>query len=222
MRPRPRWLLLAVGVLAVGAVAAVRAAGRFLVVADPLPHRADAIVMLAGSLADRALETAHLAREGVAPLVILTRESLRRGAAALRAHGVRLPEEHHLARRALEELGVPESALHVLPRRANSTKTEAAIIARWACRHGVRRLVVVTSPTHTRRARLILAQSLGRGVELSVRPAPAAAFPADHWWRRRRTFKDVLIEYQKLVVYWLLERWTIEPCGGAPPRTRTP
>jgi hypothetical protein len=24
----------------------------------------------------------------------------------------------------------------------------------------------------------------------------------------------VLIEYQKLVVYWLVERWTIEPCGG--------
>ena len=45
--------------LAVAAVAAVAAAyvfaGRVLVVADPLPPSADAIVILAGSIADRTL-----------------------------------------------------------------------------------------------------------------------------------------------------------------------
>jgi uncharacterized SAM-binding protein YcdF (DUF218 family) len=211
---RTRLALAAVVVLVMLAVLAVRGAGRFLVVADPLPSHADAIVMLAGSLSDRVLETARLYQAGVAPVVVLTRERLQRGAPALRGHGVRLPEEHELAVRALGHLGVPADAIRVVSRRAASTRTEARTIARWVCRRGLRHVVVVTSPTHTRRARLILAQALGPRVHLTVRPAPAAFFPAEHWWRQRRAMKDLLIEYQKLVVYWLFERWTIEPCGG--------
>src|SRR4029077_11558492 len=88
------------------------------------------------------------------------------------------------------------------------------------CRRGIRHVVVVTSPTHTRRARLILRQALGPRIQLSVRPTSDALFPANQWWRRRRAIKDVLIEYQKFVVYWLVERWTIEPCGGLKPRER--
>ena len=119
-------LLLAAAVVLVGlGVFVVRGAGRFLVVADPLPAHADVIVMLAGSLSDRVLETARLYHAGVAPLVVLTRVRLRRGAPALRAHGVFLPEEHELASRALGELGVPASAIRVVSRRAASTTTEA-------------------------------------------------------------------------------------------------
>jgi hypothetical protein len=54
---RPTRLLLAVVLLAAAGVVAIRGAGRFLVVADPLPSDADAIVMLAGSLPDRAGRT---------------------------------------------------------------------------------------------------------------------------------------------------------------------
>jgi uncharacterized SAM-binding protein YcdF (DUF218 family) len=211
---RLRWVLLAVVLLVAGAALAARHAGRFLVVADPLPARADAIVMLAGSVPDRALEAARLYQRGVAPMVVLTRVRLRPAAIALRAREVRLPEEHDLARAALTALGVPADASTVLARRAHSTETEARAIARWACRRGLTRLVVITSPTHTRRARLILARALGPGIELAVRPAPAARFPASRWWRSRRAMKDVLAEYEKLLAYWLVERWTIEPCGG--------
>src|SRR5262249_39076739 len=34
------------------------------------------------------------------------------------------------------------------------------------------------------------------------------------WWRSRRAMKEVMTEYEKLLAYWLVERWTIEPCGG--------
>ena len=64
------------------------------VVADPLPPHADAIVLLAGSVSDRVLEAARLYHAGVAPAVLLTRVHVRPAAAALRARGVRLPEEH--------------------------------------------------------------------------------------------------------------------------------
>src|SRR5438876_613593 len=57
---------VAVALAAVGA-AALLAAGRMLVVADPLPPRADAIVILGGSIPDRTLAAADLYRAGLAP-----------------------------------------------------------------------------------------------------------------------------------------------------------
>ena len=51
-------------VLAALVAVALLGAGRLLVVADPLPPRADAIVILAGSVPDRTLEAADLYRAG--------------------------------------------------------------------------------------------------------------------------------------------------------------
>jgi uncharacterized SAM-binding protein YcdF (DUF218 family) len=186
--------------------------GRFLVVSDPLPAAADAIVVLAGAPQDRLAEAARLHGAGIAPRVVLTRERLPAGAVALEREGARLPEGHDLARQALGDLGVGDDAIVTLRRRASSTTTEARTIADAACRNGWRRLVVVTSPSHTRRARLILRRALPPSVEVSVRPAAAAYFPASHWWQRRHAAKRVLFEYQKLLNFWLRERWTISPC----------
>jgi len=201
-----------VGLLGVGLAGLV--AGRVLVVDDPLPARADAIVILAGSIADRGLEAADLYQRGVAPIVVVTREAAVRGSAALAARGVRLPESAELLRGALRRLGVPEAALVQLRRRNRSTESEARTIARWACTHGVRRIVVVTSRAHTRRARLILRQTLGPSVALSMRGARYDRFHPWRWWRTREGMKDVLREYEKLAHYWLRERWLIRPCGG--------
>src|SRR5437667_5909724 len=120
-------------VLAALVAVALLGAGRLLVVADPLPPRADAIVILAGSVPDRTLEAADLYRAGLAPRVVVTRERLPRGQAALRARGVRLPESDELTATALRELGVPPGAIVVLHRRGVSTESEARTIARWAC-----------------------------------------------------------------------------------------
>jgi len=65
---RAVWAGIAV-VLAAG-VATLLLAGRLLVVSDPLPPRADAIVVLAGSIPDRVLEAADLYRTGIAPRII--------------------------------------------------------------------------------------------------------------------------------------------------------
>ena len=204
-----------VGVLALLlAMALIPLAGTFLVVADPLPARADAIVVLAGSVRDRTLEAAELYRSGIAPRVVVTREPLPRGSTALRDAGVELPEGDALARQALAGLGVPPSAIVTLRRRTQSTASEARTIARWACARGVRRLVVVTSPSHTRRARLILRRALGPGVALTMRPSKTNGFAGRRWFHVRRDAKEVLSEWQKLLNHWMRERWRIEPCGG--------
>jgi uncharacterized SAM-binding protein YcdF (DUF218 family) len=200
------------------AAGGVIVAGRVLVVSDPLPAHADAIVILAGSIPDRVLEAADLYRAGVAPRVVVTREQIRRGDATLRARGVRLPEGDDLTVAALRTLGVPPSATIVLRRRSTSTDSEARTIARWACSNHVARLVVVTSRPHTRRSRLILRQALGPSVALTIHPSRYDSFSPTRWWRIRRDAKTVLSEYQKLAHYWLREHWTIKKCGGLTPR----
>ena len=200
--------------LAALAAAAFLAAGRVLVVADPLPPRADAIVILAGSVPDRVLEAAELYRAGLAPRVVVTRERSPRGQAALRARGVRLPESDELSVMSLRQLGVPATATLVLHRRGVSTESEARTIARWACRRRVRRLIVVTSRAHTRRARLILRQALGPSIALTMRPSRFDLFAPARWWHVRRDAKIVLSEWQKLANYWFTQSWRIAPCGG--------
>jgi uncharacterized SAM-binding protein YcdF (DUF218 family) len=215
------WLLVvAVAAAVVLGLAALRGAGRFLVVEDPLPSRADAIVVLAGSVPDRAIEGAALYRDGAAPRVVVTRERRGQGEAALRRLGVELPESDALLVLSLTHLGVPRDAIVVLRRRTNSTETEARTIARWACAHHVRSLVVVTSKPHTRRARMILRQTLGPRIALAVRPSRWDTYSAARWWYVRRHAKAVLSEWQKLANYWLVARWRIEPCGGLRPAVR--
>src|SRR5689334_15427168 len=209
-RMRAPWRIAvgaAVALVVAGTVTLV--AGEALVVADPIPPRADAIVILAGSVPDRVLEAADLWKAGVAPRVVVTRERIRRGDAALRARGVHLPEGDDLTPVALRALGVPPAATIVLRRRPNSTDTEARTIARWACARHVARLVVVTSRAHSRRARLIVGQALGPSVALTIRPSRYDPFSSTRWWRIRRDAKTVLSEYEKLAHYWLSERWTI-------------
>ena len=224
-RPRARAARRVIGAALVVAAAGLGAwlvgsAARVLVATDPLPAHADAIVVLSGSTSDRVLEAARLWHAGIAPRVVLGREQLPPGGAALRARGVRLPESHELAQQALVALGVPADAIRVLWKRARSTRTEANILGRWACATGVRSLVVVTSPSHTRRARLLLRDALGPRIALAVRPARDRAFSTRRWWRNRRAAKDVLSEWQKLAHYWLRERWSMRPCGGLPRRQR--
>jgi uncharacterized SAM-binding protein YcdF (DUF218 family) len=195
-------------------IALLPLAGRVLVVADPLPDAADAIVVLAGSVRDRALEAAELYRRGLAPTIVVTRDTAPAGSAALRRAGVELPENDALTRSALVGLGVPPRAIVTLRRRAQSTASEARTLARWACARGVRRLIAVTSPAHSRRARAILGRALGPGIALTVRPSRFDTFAGGRWMHVRRDAKVVLGEWQKLVHHALLERWRIRPCGG--------
>ena len=202
MRGRLLALVVALGV----SLAAGSLAGRLLVVGDPLPRSADAVVVLAGSIPSRVLEAADLYRAGLAPRVVVTREPLARGA--------RLPESDEIAIAALEQLGVPARAIVRLRRRARSTESEARTVARWACSHRLRRLVIVTSRPHSRRAGLIYRRTLRDTVAVAIRPSRYDLFAAARWWRVRRDAKLVLYEYERLLHYWLLEHWTIQPCGG--------
>jgi len=182
------------------------AAGRFLVVEDPV-QPADAIVVLSGSLPDRIMEAVDLYRDGLAPRVVLTRAPELPGLSALRARGGRLPDHHEQNRAVAEQLGVPPSAVSIVPTIAASTLAEAREIARYLGEERLRTVLVVTSKLHARRARMTLRRLAGDGVRIVVRPSRYDPFAPDDWWRHRAWTRRLVIEYLKLLNYVLIDRW---------------
>lgn len=200
--------LLAVAVAALAAIPLLRAAGRYLVEVDE-PTAADAIVVLTGSYPDRILEAAALYREGWAPHLVLCREPENSGFRKLRSLGVQVPRFFELNRMIAEQLGVPPQAITVLERPAGSTFSEAELVVSDALRRGYRTLIIVTSKYHARRAKRIYEAIADGRLRIIMRPARDDEFSPERWWRDRASTRRVVIEYQKLLTFLLLDRWRL-------------
>ena len=203
------WTGLTLGALVVVAVVwqpLLRAAGRFLVVEDPV-QPADAIVVLSGSVPDRVMEAVDLYQAGVAPRVVLTRAPELPGLSALRARGGYLPDRHEQNLAVAHQLGIPPAVVSVVPGVAASTLAESRAIVRYLGAAELRTVVVVTSKLHTRRARMTLRRLAGDSVRITMRPSRYDPFSADDWWRYRAWTRRLVIEYLKLLNYVLIDRW---------------
>src|SRR5271166_5189211 len=123
----------------------LRFAAEAWVLDAPAAH-ADALLLLGDDnfYADRATEAAQLFRQGVAPVVVASGRRLRPSA------GVSELMEHDLIER-----GVPKDRIERFAHDADSTRGEAEALGRLAKEKGWKRVVVVTSNYHTRRARYI-------------------------------------------------------------------
>ncbi len=185
--------------------------GKFLDAGD-VPERADAIVVLSGSIPDRILEAVDLYQAGLAPRLVLTREGRPPGFEALRAKGVALPERHEENRRIAVELGVPADVIEVLERRATSTLGEARELISYLRARRYRTVLLVTSRTHGRRARSIF-RSLARGQpRILVIASRYDPFEPGTWWHYRALARRVVTEYGKLLVWYAFDRWRdLEP-----------
>jgi uncharacterized SAM-binding protein YcdF (DUF218 family) len=85
-----------------------------------------------------------------------------------------------------------------------STIDEAFVVRDWVRGSSAGSLIVVTSPFHTRRARLAFDHALrGTRVALRVRSTSLGQFRPGNWWHNRDTLRDGLFEWQKLVFYRL-------------------
>lgn len=171
---------------------------RPLVARDP-GTPADAAYLLAGGDAFRERLSAGVRcyHEGRVPLVILQRDD-------------RPSTQHHSGERwtatqwalaYLEWRGVPAAKVRVLdpPRRRRfGTASEARNVARNLPAE-VRRLLLVTSAAHTRRALLAFGRCLPRGVQAI--PHPATRFPDS-----LERYRPLWVEYGKLLLYALLVR----------------
>jgi len=188
----------------------LRAAGRYLVT-EETPEKADAIVVLSGSFPDRILEAVDLYAAGFAPLIVLCREPENAGFKQLRERGVVLPRGYELNQSVAEQLGVPSDAIIVVDRADSSTFSEARRVLDFLSRRGIAKILLVTSKFHTRRAGAIYRHLAGGKLRIITRPARYDRFDPDRWWRDRLWVRRVVIEYQKLLLFELFDRWRVEP-----------
>jgi len=175
---------------------------RLLIVKTDLAS-ADAMVVMSGSATyrERAAWAAKLYREGRAPIVILTNDSLKSG---WDNKEQRNPYFYELAARELQQQGVPASKIQVVSGIALGTYEESLGIRDYASAHQLKRLLIVTSAYHTRRTLWSLRHACdGSGIEIGIdSPAPGWQTPApSRWWWRRWGWKVVAGEYVKLIYY---------------------
>jgi uncharacterized SAM-binding protein YcdF (DUF218 family) len=206
-RRRPRWLRPLVVAAALTLVIAALLAcvlvelGSWLVVADPL-EAAPAVVVLSGSMPYRAMEAARIYREGWAPEVWLTQWEQEIWHADLARIGIHIPREYEYSREVLVRSGVPAAAVRLLEGRVLNTVDEVRIVARELNRIHGERVIVVTSPLHTRRVRATWRAIVGDSPAIVVRPTGASRYDATRWWKSTSDALDVSREVFGLMNVW--------------------
>jgi uncharacterized SAM-binding protein YcdF (DUF218 family) len=177
--------------VALGAVFADEPA-RWLVVRDP-PGAVDVALVMAGDPGyERTRTAARLWKEGQVSLLIVTggQPSPGDSASSMRDTAV--------------ALGVPESRIR-LEEVSGSTREAMLAVQPLLEALDVRRVAVVSSPYHQRRACWAARRAL-EGVEVVSRPADPSYWSPEGWWRDPGSRRIVFGEYLKLA-YYVLRGW---------------
>ena len=194
MKPTVRIVFLTlVGVVLASVLlhsAILGALGSYLVSAGP-PQKADLAFVLAGDFnGPRIFQAAALARQGYVPKVVVS------GPAGDYGY-----YECDLAIPFAEKAGYPASYFLHFENHALSTAEEAQAAAGELRRLGAKRVLLVTSDYHTRRAGKIF-RAAAPEITFYVVAAPDFYFTADGWWRNREGRKTFATEWMKTVAEW--------------------
>lgn len=173
----------------------LRFAGEFWVVDEPSAP-SDALIVLGDDnyMGDRAFHAAKLYREGAAPVVVASGRMLRKD--------VSLAD---VMERDLQSFGIPPAAIVKLPHRAENTREEAEQVAQLVRARGWKRILVVTSSYHARRARFIYSRILPASITLRVAGARDSEFDPTKWWETRQGQKLFFTE----LVGYLVAAWEL-------------
>jgi uncharacterized SAM-binding protein YcdF (DUF218 family) len=126
------------------------------------------------------------------------------GEILLRKRGVRFPRLDELQRDALVQSGLPAEALLPVEGFVDNTAQEANLLRAMVQTRGWRRVIVVTSKYHTRRAAFAFRRGLeGTGAEVVMRASRYDSSDPAGWWRHRSDFRYVISEWQRLLAYRL-------------------
>lgn len=167
------------------------ALGAYLVQAGP-PQEADAALVLAGDgWGHRILTGAQLARDGYVPRVLVSGPD-----------GAYGNHECDLAIPFAVKQGYPESYFVHMEHSGRSTLAEGQAVLTGIRRMGFKRLIIVTSNFHTRRAGRIF-RKLAPDLTILVVAAPDENFTPDGWWHKREGQKTFLTEWEKTVANWI-------------------
>jgi uncharacterized SAM-binding protein YcdF (DUF218 family) len=185
-------LAACIAVLVVTAVAAIRwqvtltSLGSFLVDSQP-PRQADLILVLGGDFwGPRVLTGAELARLRYAPVALMSGPPYQG-----RPEGA-------LAVDFLVQRGYPRELFQVFGHHAGSTIGEANALRGELARRHVRRVLLVTSSYHSRRATIVLTLFCP-GVQFISIPAPDPHYHIDRWWNDDSSRQLFFSEWSKIL-----------------------
>jgi uncharacterized SAM-binding protein YcdF (DUF218 family) len=163
--------------------------GEFLVLSDS-PARADVAVVLAGDYTgDRIARAAELVKAGYVPKILVSGPSS--------AYGV---HESDLAIPFAVKHGYPREWFIPCPHLATSTYDETRAILDDLRKLHARRVLVVTSNYHTRRAGRIF-RAAAPDLEIRIISAPTREFEPHSWWVTREGRKTLFFEWCKTIAY---------------------
>ncbi len=141
---------------------------------------------------------------GHATRIVLSPGGREAGERELAARGIHVHNEAEIGRAVMTgALGLPATAVEVLPGPLDNTAHEAEAIGSRAREEGSTRLIIITSRSATRRAGYAFERVLGDKVVVIVRDTPRDPFDPAWWWRARASFRETFYEFPKLVAYWL-------------------
>jgi uncharacterized SAM-binding protein YcdF (DUF218 family) len=180
----------------------MRLAADLWMVNDPTAP-ADVIIVLGDDnyAGDRAFHAAELYRSGVAPVVVASGRMLRANVSIA-----------DLMEHDLESFGIPASSVVKFSQRASNTKQEAEALSGLISRSGWKRILIVTSNYHARRAAFIFDRVLPSNLSLHVSGARDSEFNPSDWWETRQGQKLLLDE----LLGYLAARWELRGKPEAP------
>jgi uncharacterized SAM-binding protein YcdF (DUF218 family) len=170
----------------------------YLIVNDRL-QPADVLFLLNSEVNTRPFRAAELYRQGFAPVVVIARSE----DTPVVSLGL-VPNDTDISIGVMEKLGVPAEKIVVLTRPGGVTSTfdEAAELKKYIETNQVRKIILVTSAFHTRRARWIFQRTLqGLPVALEMEAVPYTGFDQTNWWKNEGGLIALNNEYIKLFYY---------------------
>ena len=168
--------------------------GDFLVINDP--QSSDVIVVLAGETNWRPARGLQLFRQKYAPRVFLD----------VPTNAIIYDQNMiNIAQAYVEKLQL-NGAVSICPITGLSTQTEARDVLTCLKPTGARRILVVTSDYHTRRALSIFRHEL-RGDDVSVAAACDSQQYGTKWWSHRQWAKINFDEWLRMVWWQCVDHW---------------
>jgi hypothetical protein len=168
--------------------------GAFLVVNGP--HHADLIVVIAGETDHRPSRGLELLQQDYAPKLMLD-----------------VPGEAKIFDQ--ETIGIAQRYVNALSQRDRisicpifglSTKTEAQDVRQCLAHTSAKRILLVTSDYHTRRALSVFRHELPDH-EFCIAAAEDPTQFGGHWWKHRQWAKINLDEWLRLLWWEAVDRW---------------
>src|ERR1017187_1934676 len=168
-----------------------------LIVEDPL-QKVDAMFVLSGGGYDRGNEAARIFQSGYANKIICTG-----GNSFIELKVFKIDTlESDMTAADLKRLSIPDSLIIEL-RQGTSTKEESGIILNYCRQNQLKKVMVLSSKTHTRRIDEVFRKKFKTaGIELVIRGAPSSRFDEMRWWDCEDGMIVINNEWVKRFYYW--------------------